>query len=277
MIGSYPGTEISGSVARMKVGGADLGDANVWVTASAGVAGRDALYTAAGANLADGDIGIIDSGGTPVAFRYSDAARNWVRLNPFSNSNAVYAVEDAKTNGFRNQDATTVGWTDSGSDYTYSAPDHIFDADPSPAARLDTVDTPFAMSEVGFIILDKVLVQTGATGIPIFDLRRNVSGSPYQNLRLQPASGTWQISSVSTSDTGVAYAQNTEYSFEVYYDYATGRAWVYHNYSATPTLVNNSAITLPTTTGSTSGLLLMNVAGIMTMEGAAFGHLRAQL
>lgn len=270
-----PGTIISGGVARQISGG--TGQPSVWDTASAGVAGRDALYTAAGSNLADGDIGIIDTGGSPITFRYTESVKNWVRTHPFSTSNEALFVEDAKSNGFRDEDATTVGWTDSGSNYSFSSPTHTFDADPSPAARLDTTDTPFTMTEVGFIIVNKVLVQTGATSIPIFDLRRDDGASPWPNLRLQPASGTWQISSVSASDTGVAYAQNTEYSFEVFYNYATGRAWVYHNYSATPTSVANSAITLPTTPGATSALLLMNVAGVMTMEGAAAGHMRTQL
>lgn len=50
----YRGTVISGGVARQKP--LDLGDANVWRTATTGTAGTAAIRTAAGANLGDGDI-----------------------------------------------------------------------------------------------------------------------------------------------------------------------------------------------------------------------------
>lgn len=269
----YRGTVISGGVARQKpLGSGDVGDANVWVTTSSGVSGIDDLYTAAGANLSDGDIGIIDTSGTPVAFTYSTTAKNWVRLNPFSTGNDCYFVEASKTNGFRTEDATTVGWDNASTAHSYSDPDNIMTASGA-SAYLQTDDGPFSMTEVGFIVLHKFMIATGATNTPIFDLRRDDGASPYPNLRLYVAAGTWQINAVSPSNTGVAYSQNTDFSFEVYYNYATSRCWVYHNYSATPTSVANSSVTLPTTTGSRSGLMLQNNSGVLSIEGAGYGHM----
>lgn len=270
-----PGTIISGGVARQISGG--TGQPSVWTTSSAGVAGRDALYTAAGANLADGDIGIIDTGGSPVTFRYTESVKNWMRTHPFSTSNAALFVEDAKSNGFRQQDATTNGWGDGGTAHSYSDPDNIMAASGS-ASYLQTDDLPFTMTEVGFILLHNMKIATGATAAPIFDLRRDDGASPWPNLRLRENGGLWQIQrSAGTASTGIAYAQNTDFCFEIYYNYATGRCWVYNDYSATPTGIADTSIILPTTTGTRSGLLLQNPDGVLSVEAAAFGHMRTQL
>lgn len=273
--GSYRGTEISGGVARQKPLG--TGQPSVWTTSSSGVTGIAALYTAAGANLADGDIGIIDTGGSPVTFRYTESVKNWMRTHPFSTSNAALFVEDAKSNGFRQQDATTNGWDDGGTAHSYSDPDNIMAASGS-AAYLQTDDLPFTMTEVGFILLHNMKVATGASAEPIFDLRRDDGASPWPNLRLRVNGGLWQIQrSAGTASTGVAYALNTDFCFEIYYNYATGRCWVYNDYSATPTGIANTGIILPTTTGARSGLLLQNPDGVLSVEAAAFGHMRTQL
>lgn len=269
-----PGTIISGGVARQISGG--TGQPSVWATASSGVAGIDALYTAAGANLADGDIGITNTNVTPRVFYYSSTIKNWIRVNPLNSANTTYFTDDGKCYGFRLEDATTVGWSDDGSDYTYSAPYHTFTASGA-TARVSTDALAQSMDEIGCIIIYKMIVATGATSTPIFDLRRNLSGTNY-NLRLQVSGGFWQLlNGASVISTGIAYAQNTEYSFEVYYNYNTSRAWVYHNFGATPTSISNSPVTLPTTGGTKAGLALQNNSGVLTMEGFGLGHLRTQL
>lgn len=274
--GSYRGSEITGSVARQKPLGTDLGDANVWTTTSSGVTGLDALYTAAGANLADGDLGIIDITGDSIIFVYKDAMRNWIRVNPRHNSSQQVFPESAKSYGFRNQDATTVGWEDDGTGYSYSPPDHILTTSAA-SAYIYTDDLAQSMTEWGCIVLKRMQVDTGATSTPIFSLRRDVSGTRY-DLRLTVVSGAWHILSNSGSvNTGISYAQNTEYNIEVYYNYSNNRCWVYQDYDMGSTAVFNTSIILPTTGGTAAGLALQNNSGVLRMEGFAVGHLTTQL
>lgn len=272
---SYRGTVISGGVARQKPLG--TGQPSVWTTTSSGVTGIDALYTAAGANLADGDIGIIGITGAPILFSYSDAAKNWVRVNPRLNSSRNYFVEASTTNGFRNQDATTVDWTEYLSTYSYSAPTHTITASGGNGYVI-TDDSAHAMNEIGFIVLHKSTVQTGATNYPFIDLRRDDGASPYPNLRLRrTATGDWGIEASPQVSTGVAFNLNTEYSWEVYFNYASNRCWVYQDYAANPTVINNTAIALPTTSGTNSGLAIQVSDGVWELEGLALGHLVTEL
>jgi hypothetical protein len=270
MIGSYRGTQIDGLVASQKPLGGSSGDGNIWTTSSSGVAGIDALYVAAGDDLADGDMGIINTGGSPVVFYYSTAARNWTRTNPIHNSSQQYFPEASKTNGFRVDDVDDLDWTTQ--NYTYSPPDHIMNSASSVNGFVYTNDLAFTMSEIGFMVVNKAIVATGATSTPIFDLRRNVSGTSY-NLRLYVSGGNWAIqSSTGGRSLGVAYSQNTEYTFEVYYNYSNNRCWVWEDYTGS-TSVFNTSFSLPTTGGTASALALQNLDGELTVESLAYGHL----
>lgn len=245
-------------------------------TTSAGVAGMDDLYSQ---SPQDGQFGILDSDGTPILFRYSSVANVFVRVSPLPNTNQNYFVNDTNSNGVRGAAATAPEW--SLSNYSFASGTHTLVGDAVENGFIFPDDVVPNLTEVAFICVHKVLVETGATSTPIFDVRDD-NGVTTDNIRLRVVDFgagdlNWAFGGASNVDTGIDYAQNTEFSFEIYYNLTAGTATIYHNYSATPTSVNNSAVSLLTTGSSAPSLALIGDSGTVNFEAFAAGQLVTQV
>lgn len=238
---------------------------NVWTTAESGVAGIDALNTAAGTNIGSGDYGIIDSAGSPVLFRHN--GEHWYRPNPWGE--VAYTATPVSDTVIE-QDPAAAGWTETADGTITESGGTITMTSGGAGGNSSFIDGPTNAttgSAGAYAIVEDIAVNVTAgstTATCQFLVPGDYGGGTDAVINLNIVTNanptTWRHQG---QNTGIAFAGTN--TLEIYSrDDGAGLAdiLIFENYAATPSYTENSAAT--PTTAITNPFVRVQFAGAET-------------
>jgi hypothetical protein len=265
---SYRGTTITGGIARQTPLVNDLGNSNIWSTASTGVAGIDAVRTAAGADLGNNDIIITGFPATPEYFMVRADSYSNLHVLPINLPNGDSLVT-ASVLGFAEQVPDDGDWTESNSGSGDWAESSGLVTGTSPttgsnraraAAGDHTADTVLLVLEnlSGVINANNELELIGAVS----------TSNRYASLR--NTSGNWNLGG--TTDTGQAVTTAGDLEMlcdgpanSVYYRWGRHGSWSAASFTSTFALSVGARWNIQTSSAGNPASASMNRAVLVTI------------
>lgn len=232
---SYRGTVISGGVARQKPLG--TGQPSVWTTTSSGVTGIDALYTAAGDNIADGDVFLIGEGTSNQEFfivRVDTTGSFHVLPINLPNGESIIA---SSVLGFDAQVPDDGGWTESntgGGDWTESS-GLVTGTSPTTGSNRARAVAGDQTADTVLIVIENLSGVLNANNE--LELIGAVSTSN-RYVSLRNTSGNWNVSGTHSTGQAVTSANTLEMLCDgpgnlIYYRWGRIGAWTSRPFTAT--------------------------------------------